>query len=164
MTRNGQPNQQRQVLIARFSCRQCRFTSVDVEGIRRHANSHMLEAAINIHSQRQTEQTRQLRERNLLFNPFRQLLPSPTQSTRRNPRRNRTQMQRSTQGSEARRPPIQTQLVQAAQHSASHRTQETSDAFLMPLINQLDYPIPVIIDLDSDQIGDASQIDLTLRL
>ena len=162
MPRNGQPTQQRQVYIAQFFCRQCRFTSVDVEGIRHHVNSHMLEAAINNNSQRPTEHTRQLRERNLLFNPFRQLLPSPPQPTRG--RNSRLLMQRSIQGFEAWRPPIQTQLIQAAQHIASQRPEATSEASLMPLIDQLDRPIPVIIDLDKDQNGDVNHFDLSLHL
>lgn len=164
MTRNGQPTQQRQVYIAQFFCRQCHFTSVDVEGIRHHVNGHMLEAAINIHNQHPTEQTRQLRERNLLFNPFRQLLPSPVQAARGLPRSNRLRMRRNTQSSDARRPPMQTQLVQGTQDIASIQPQETSDSSLMPLIDQLDHPMPVIINLDGDQNRDTNQFDLTLRL
>ena len=54
--------------------------------------------------------------------------------------------------------------VEVVRESTRRVTEETSDAGTLPLINQLNHPIPVIIDLESDQSCDGNQLDLSLRL
>lgn len=74
-------------------------------------------------------------------------------------------MQRSPQVSEGwGRPPFQAQIVQAAEEIAWPRSEETAEASTLPLIDKLDRPIPVIIDLDDEPNDDDNIVDLTLRL
>lgn len=159
MNHNEQHPHQRQV--DQFTCTQCRFTTVDVEG--NHVNNHMVGAS-SYHSPNSMPSIQQLRERNLFYNPFSQLL-FPAQPTTGTSGSNRLQKKRSPKGSNARgRAPIQSQTVQSAEEIAGPRPEEAAEASTMPLIDQLDRPIPIIISLDDDPNDDDNQVDLTLRL
>lgn len=101
----------------------------------------------------------------LLFNPFSQFLLPQAQPSIGTSGTNHLQMQRSPQGSEGwGRPPSQAQIVQAAEETAWPRSEETAEVSTLPLIDKLDRPIPVIIDLDDEPNDDDNIVDLTLRL
>uniref|UniRef100_A0A7C8ZU37 Uncharacterized protein n=1 Tax=Opuntia streptacantha TaxID=393608 RepID=A0A7C8ZU37_OPUST len=101
----------------------------------------------------------------LLFNPFSQFLLPQAQPSIGTSGSNHLQMQRNPQGSEGWvSPPIQALIMQAADETPWPRSEETAEASTLPLIDKLDRPIPVIIDLDDEPNDDDDTVDLTLRL
>ncbi|KAK9672907.1 hypothetical protein RND81_12G133800 [Saponaria officinalis] len=151
------------IAIAQYFCRRCQFTSIDLEGIIRHVNNHIQEASLRFQNPHPMVPTQQLRERNLYFNPYRQLLPSSTTHHSAFISGNdNIQMQQSTQHVETWRSPSQAQMVQEEQQFAE--TERDTEVPLMPLLDQLNQPSAAIIDLDSDQTDERNNVDLTLRL
>ncbi|GAB4843110.1 hypothetical protein Ancab_013086 [Ancistrocladus abbreviatus] len=170
MAHRRQQTQRGQLLTGQFICRMCNYRTVDVDEFRSHRANHMPQASSTFH-ERYAMRNQQQNQRNVFFNPFYNQLPPSypyftLTTTSASSRSGYLRQQQNLRHSMSRgRTQLLAQDVPHHARTARTRREEWTDLFTRPLIDQLDRPLPIIIDLveDEDDFGPGN-VDLTLHL
>ncbi|GMH18870.1 hypothetical protein Nepgr_020711 [Nepenthes gracilis] len=171
MARRRRQSRQGRLLVAELICRICHYITFDVDDFGNHYNNHMLEASVTFYGRR-ILLSQQQRRRNLYCNPFQHSLPSSLPcsaltTSSASSGRSCPRQQENTGGSVTRDHSTNAQVVfpDDVSQVAWTGTEEQSNESTRLLINQLERPIPEIIDLEEDE-DDArsSSMDMALHL
>ncbi|GAB4843109.1 hypothetical protein Ancab_013085 [Ancistrocladus abbreviatus] len=132
-----------------FICRICYYIASDVKDFRKHYNNHMPEASIH---------------RSIPSSPP----PSAQTTSLLSSATTNLQLQGNKAGPVSRDHSMSTTLVvQDVSQIAQRRTEEQNNASIRPSIEQLERPIPLIVNLDADDDVDAGgspTMDVSLHL